>query len=269
MRKKISNFFLTLLEYLPIFMTIGFSGYIILQSQINYYSNNDLLLWVLSLLGLLATATLVERFGDIRKIKKFAEDTHEYLVKNERKPPIDLVFSDRKALAPLEKRLQSAKEVIITGGSLVRLVSEYLGFFEHKLKEGCSLKFLLINPDSVAAELLAQHVVYETENVFTYKEGVRASLSNLYRLKQAYPSLVEIRVCNFVPPIGLMVVDSPIDESFIQVELFTLKVPTRDRPEFTLKASREPYWYNFFLSQYKQMWTTSSVWTPKQEEKDK
>ena len=259
MRKRLGQIILVILEYLPIAMTIGFSAYILLLSQTTTLSADDLLLWILSLLGLLATATLVERLGDIHRIEKFTEATYEHLLKHERKPPIDLIFSDRKSLSPLETRLQSAKEIIITGGSLFRLASEYLGYFERKARDGCLLKFLLVDPDSEAARLLAKYVVYEMNAPDIYRDQLRTSLSNLHRLKQRYPDQIELKVCDFVPPFSLLILDPKKEHGSIQVELYTLAVPTRDRPEFTVQAALERYWYNFFLNQFTQMWEQSKT----------
>jgi hypothetical protein len=176
-----------------------------------------------------------------------------------------LIFSDRKALPPLETRLQSAKEISIIGGSLFRLASEYLGYFEEKAQNGCAFKFLLLEPESEAARLVAEYVVYELGDNNTYNNQIKTSLFNLQRLKQRYSDLIEIRTYKFVPPLSLLIVDPKKEHGSIQVELYTHAVPTRDRAEFTLQASHEPYWYNFFLRQFEQMWNRANPYKPQSE----
>src|SRR6266498_4550383 len=147
MRKKAEKVISFLIEHLPLLVTMFFSAYIVSRSQFEAYDTNTLLLWVVSLLGLLATSILVERLSKLRRIENFVEAMHEHLLNQERKPSIDLILSDRKSLPPLESRMQSSREIMISGGSLFRLTSEYIGYFEQKAREGCRMKFLLVKPD--------------------------------------------------------------------------------------------------------------------------
>jgi len=264
-RKQFEKFLSITVEYLPNILTIGFSVYIVLLSQTVKMSSDELLVWVLSLLGLLATSGLVERMGKLHRIEQFTESTHNYLIKREAKPSLDFIFQNRKSLPPLETRLQSAKEIVIAGGSLSRIVNEYLGYFEHKLQEGCNLKFLLIQPGSEAAKLVAEYVVYEVTDPLIYEGQIQNSLDTLYRLKQRYSNLVDIRTYQSVPPFGLLIIDPTKAHGSIQVELYTYAIPTRDRPEFIVQSSREPYWYKFFLEQFNQMWNQAKPWQPQQQ----
>jgi hypothetical protein len=262
LRKKIERIITTILENLPTIITICFSSYIVTRSQAVKMTVDELLLWITSILGLLATAILIEKLGKLRRIEHYTELTHEYLIKNGASPSLDAIFLDRKALPPLEKRLQFSKEVIFTGGSLCRISTEYLGFLEQKAQEGCKLKFLLVEPQSTAACLVAQYVVYEINNPTAYDEQIRNSLTNLGKLKQKYEKLVEIKVSQGVPPFGLIAADPRKNHGTVQVELYTLAVPTRNRPEFTLLKDRDPYWYEFFLNQFDQMWDRATDWKP-------
>ncbi len=223
---------------------------------------DELLLWIVSLLGLLATAILVEKLGKLRRIEHYAELTHDYLIKQGATPSLDTIFLDRKSLTPLEERLQFSKEVIFTGGSLFRISTEYLGFLEQKAQENCKLKFLLVEPQSESSRLVAQYVVYEINEPIAYDEQIKNSLKNLGKLQKKYENLVEIRVSQCVPPFGLLITDSIKDHGIVQVEIYTLAVPTRNRPEFTLLKRRDPYWHNFFLSQFEQMWNRATPWKP-------
>lgn len=261
-RKTIEKTLAVILENLPTVTTIGFSTYIVARSQAIKITADELLLWIVSLLGLLATAILVEKLGKLRRIEHYTELTHDYLIKKGATPSLDTIFLDRKSLPPLEKRLQFSKEVIFTGGSLFRISTEYLGFLEQKAQEGCKLKFLLVEPRSESSRLVAQYVVYEINDPVAYDEQIKNSLINLRKLQQRYEKLVEIRVSQCVPPFGLLITDPTKAHGTVQVEMYTVAVPTRNRPEFTLLKERDPYWHSFFLSQFDQMWNRSTSWKP-------
>jgi hypothetical protein len=261
-RKKIEKIIVIILENLPAVTTIGFSTYIVVRSQALKMTVDELLLWIISLLGLLATAILIEKLGKLRRIEHYTELTHDYLIKQGATPSLDAIFLDRKSLSPLEKRLQFSKEVIFTGGSLFRISTEYLGFLEQKAQEGCKLKFLLVEPRSETSRLVAQYIVYEISDPATYDEQIKNSLTNLWKLQQTYEKLVEIRVSQCVPPFGLLITDPTKAHGTIQVEIYALAVPTRNRPEFTLLKDRDPYWHTFFLRQFDKVWDLATPWKP-------
>ena len=217
-RLKKVNF---LIENLSTVITIAFSAYIVTGSQTTTMTTENLLLWAISLLGLIATSSFIEKLGKLRRIEHHVELIHDYLLNKEGKPSIDSIFLDRKALSPLEQRLQYDKEVTITGGSLARISNEYLGFLEQKAQEGCKLKFLLIAPQSSSSKLIAQYVVYEVNDAVAYDEQIKNSLANLERLRQHYSNLVEIRACQSASPFGLLMIDVTKAHGSIQVELYT------------------------------------------------
>lgn len=251
---------LSIIENIPILIAIGSSAYIINKSRMTTVRPEDQLPWILIILGLLTVSILIERVGTLRKITNFTKTTYEHLVERENNLSIDKIMADRKALPPLEMRLKSAKEIEIAGGSLSRLASEYLGFFEQKAKEGCKLKFLLLQPESEASKLIAEYVVYEVNDNEIYKNQLLTALSSFSRLKKQFPALIEIRTYKCVPSFGLLICDRTLECGSIMIEIYAYKVPTRDRPQFTLKASRDPIWYSFFRNQFDLMWNQGISW---------
>jgi len=260
MKTRIKKFMLSAIkkslavENITIIITIVFSMYLVLNSKFSDMSIADLVRWTILLLGLLSTSIFIERLGMLTRIENVTEATHNHLISQGLNPSVDHVFSDRKSLPPLEERLEHAKEIMITGGSLFRLGSEYTGYFEQKAKDGCKLKFLLLHPESDAARLVAKYVVYELNNYTAYKSQIDTSLYNFQRLKQHYNTLVEIRTYKLVPPYSLLITDPERSNGSVLVELYTCAVPTRDRPQFTLFASKDPQYYKFFLNQFRLMW---------------
>lgn len=63
-----------LFEHITLFATIIASVYILTKSQLEVYDNNTLLLWIIGLLGLIATATVSEKYFKLSKIARGIED---------------------------------------------------------------------------------------------------------------------------------------------------------------------------------------------------
>ena len=155
------------------------------------YEDNTLLLWIIGLLGLIATAVVSEKYFKLSKISKGIKDIQLSLERNSQ--GLDEIAFTRKELKPLESRLSEAKRITITGGSLYRLSDEYYAFFESKLKKGCQLEIIMVKPYSHAADLLCDNVVYETNDHEQYSLKIWESLQRFLRLKQEYDlSLIHI-----------------------------------------------------------------------------
>jgi hypothetical protein len=174
--------------------------------------------------------------------------------KNSGLASLDSLIQNRKSLPPLEERLGGAKMIMISGGSLFRLATEYLGFFEDMAKGGCAFQFVLVDPDSDAAVFVAKQIVYEVENAKAYTANIRMAVANLCSLKRKFPEQVEIRIVNYVPPFSLVVCDPQKKHGSILLELYTLAVPTRERPHFRIRKQAEPHCFKFFWDQFEQLW---------------
>ena len=235
--------FKLILEYMTIIITLLGSTYIAVSSQIKQYSTETLLLWIISLLGLIAASSLSERYFKLNKIDKNVAQLICGAGKN-----VDEVFLTRKDMPPLEDRLGSAKSIIITGGSLARLSDEYYAFFEEKLKSGCTFEINMVRPYSAGSNLLCKNVVYETRDDDLYSKKTKDSLERFIELKKSFPENMKIFISDNVPPFGVLIINLGKTDSWIQVELYTYAVPTRERLQFTITPQNKKL-YHFFVNQ--------------------
>lgn len=216
-----------LVENLTVVASIIASTYIIIASQIRPFSVTTLLLWIISLLGLIAISIVSEKFFKLNKIYKNTTQIKKSLFHAEKN--IDMVMSARKDLDSFEERLDSARTIFISGGSLGRLSDEYYGFFQAKLAKGCKLEIVLIKPFSHSAELLCRNVVYEINDVRDYSLKIIDSLKRFYRLKNEFPNRVSVWISEQVPPFSILAKNIGEADAKIRVEFYTYAVPTRER----------------------------------------
>lgn len=247
------------IENIPTLLTILIGSYVVLKNKQEPYESFELLGWIITILCLIATSMLIERFFSLKKIEKNVKETNEFLKLKEGKASLDEIFTTRKELEPLESRLKYTKDVKITGASLFRLTTEYMNLFEDKANDGCNFKFILLNPNCISTELVAKNIVYEINDVKTYTSNINNTINSLQQLKNKYPDKIEIKTVEFLPAYSLLITDSEKESGIVRLELYTQQVPTRNRPQLVLMKNREPKWYNFFVNQFDKLWESSTA----------
>lgn len=241
-------------EYLTLFSTIIASTYIVVSSQYTSYSSDTLLLWIISLLGLISISIAAEKYFKLRQIEKGINE----IKKKEGTSSLDQLFFYRRDLSPLEDRLKGSTDITITGGSLSRLSDEYYGLFERKLKEGCSIEVIMVKPETEAAKLLCKNIVYETSDFEAYYHKIKESIRRFAELKREYPQNINIFLSDQLPPFSLLAKNLNKEGSVIQVELYSYSVPTRERIEFNVYKS-DVSTYSFFVNQINALRKSSSL----------
>jgi hypothetical protein len=247
----------------PAIITILGCAAVALTASIAHLSEIQLLQAVVALLALIGTSLLTERLIEGRRLRQDMSAIDERLdqvlgyAKHIQTGGLDALVMRRRDLPALEERLNGAKRVCILGGSLYRLANEYRRLFEQLAEGGCKLRFVMTDPEAQAAELLSSAVVYESNDVKTYRTQMQAALSGLLSVASRFPDVCEIRLLAIAPPFSLVIVEKGDDVSTIQVELYPFKLPARDRPMFVLDSRRDPRLHGLFSSQYEAIWCSS------------
>lgn len=245
-RRLLFSFLALLSEYITLISTILATAYILISSQYKEYSTEVLLLWTISLLGLIATSIATEKSFKLRKIERGINEIKLNIKGGENS--LDKLFFARRNLSPLEERLNDCSDLIITGGSLARLSDEYYGLFENKLNEGCSIEVILVEPNTEAVRQLCRNIVYETSDCDIYSRKISESIQRFAELKRKFPKGMKILLSDLVPPFSIMAKNLNKEKSIIQVELYSYAVPTRERVEFNV-GIEDSNTYSFFANQ--------------------
>jgi hypothetical protein len=69
MRRKVEDAIWFLIENVPSLLTVAFTAYVLVQSQRAALQEMEVLLWLLGVVGLLATSELIERFRRLKRIE--------------------------------------------------------------------------------------------------------------------------------------------------------------------------------------------------------
>ena len=203
----------------------------------------------IAILTLLAVDALTERMTLLEKI--------EYQLSN---LPSGSLLKPRTELPPLRERGRTASEIVMVGVSLISAVTPNLDFFEHKMKEGCRMRFLLLDPNSpsMATWNLMNKVPDSQADIATTLK----TLEVLLKSAKTNKSKCEIRLSNTFLPFGLAAFDPSKDSGFMNVEYYTYKGTLGERPHIQLKRAKDAKWFEFYKSQYEQLWAEAVKWNP-------
>jgi hypothetical protein len=256
MEKKIEKFIWLLVENIPSVLTVTFAAYVLVQSQRTTLQEMEVLLWLLGIVGLLATSELVERFGRLRRIELGSLKTLR-AVEAILTPDAENILRDRRGVIDLSEGGSQAREIWACGYSLINLLSTCEGFFVTRLKDGCNLRFLLLSPKSDATRALDTLVSSRPGELI---EDIKSSLARLERIRTSANSkevgLLEVHLLKVVPTYSLIVVDPGKPQGYVHVEpypsYYGLPLDV-GRPHFTLTQS-EGRWYRFFCNQFELIW---------------
>jgi hypothetical protein len=243
----------------PILTALGCAA-LALAAAVLDLKEMQLLQAIVAVMTLMGTMLLAERYIDQRAASSKIESLESKLDRvlaaslQGNMVGIDDLIKTRKDLAALEERLTGALSVSILAGSAFRLMNEYQGFFESLVASGCSIRFLVTDPNSSAVEHLSASVVYESSDIEKYKRQLTSALDSLSALAKRNKKQVSVRVTTVSLPFSIVQMSNRNGEENIQVEIYGYNIPARDRPVLSMKKAREPRTYELFKRQYESLW---------------
>ncbi|RIK73280.1 hypothetical protein DCC62_17710 [candidate division KSB1 bacterium] len=199
---------------------------------------------IVTLLALIAVDALVERMSLLEKISARVE-----------KWPEEEVLRDRSKLNRMEELAAGATEIWAAGISLVSIIRPYDNFYLQKLRDGCNLRFLLLDPNSKAAE-----VWNKKQQTPTAKKDIKLSLQSLDNLikHRNLKGKCEVRLAQAFLPFSLVIVNGQKDYGKMTVEMLAYKKNLHDRPHLQLTKRDHEKWFRFFSDQFEILWQDSS-----------
>ncbi|MFY9796251.1 MAG: hypothetical protein WAJ93_11210 [Candidatus Nitrosopolaris sp.] len=172
-------------------------------------------------------------------------------------PDIDIFQNDRKheynsrsELPAFDKMLSIAKNTIdMCGLDLRIIVLQYISILTLVHKDIC-VTLLLLNPNS-------EHVKIQSKNFFgaeDLKQTIENSLRLLCKEKEKLPpnkrkNLV-IRVYDYPPQNGIIVIDDGYDNAWIKVEKRPIGSDSNSRPSDAWYKSYDEARYNQYINEY-------------------
>lgn len=255
------NFVEFLLDNLFDILTIVIAGYLVIRSQLQPPTANDvpnLATWILAVLALLAVSGLWERNRRLNRIEEATTETRELV---QRKLSQQIKASDffiaEKKLSP--EIFSAANTVLLLGFSLARTIRDYHHVLGQRLAAGANVRVIMLDPDNepllqiVAQETLTASSV--TASAEHWRNTIQTSVAFIGIIEQERnrKGKLELGYLPFPPAFGLIFIDPYESHGFCIVDIYHHK-STAPNASFRLSAANDPFWYNFYREQFESAW---------------
>jgi hypothetical protein len=239
-------------QNLEIYLTLVVALALLLLDIFGIASTEAVAAGTLATLALLAFSTLEnrEQMQHLADTSTATQAVVEQVVSGKPKAG-DFFWKRRRSL---EGDLARARFIGIAGITLSRTVRDYLDDFEKRLQSGACVRFIVIDPASLAPRQVMLRSKGGVRDFF-YADLVRTTIERICILTELDDSsgTVELGLLPYAPSFGLFLIDPHEAHGRIIVEIYQHK-SLAFNPTFELNAQRDARWYKFFREQFDLLW---------------
>ena len=159
----------------------------------------------------------------------------------------------------LELSMDKARELLITGVTRNTLVTSKYHKFEDRLRNGCRIRMLLMDPSSDAIVVAAERY-YADRTPDSIRERVRHTLRLLAELKRSTDGDLSVRLTSHPLAMGTIAVDGGLDirseASALFVEYYTYQA--LGEPKFVLQTI-DSQWFENLYQEAQALWDNAAI----------
>lgn len=231
---------------LPI-ITIGGAALAILLSSLGLFETTITENIVIALLALLAIDALVERIGVLERLELAIGVLSG-----------ELQLRQREEIPAVEMQSERASEICMLAVSAISLASRKASFFEQKLRSGCKMRIILLNPESSSL------ATWNSQNRFTTAiTDIGSALNTLGELSRNQgKGHCEVRLLNVFAPFSMFATDLANESGNMVVEYYGYKTANSERPHVFLTRKNNPMWFDYYANQFEKAWEEATPYEP-------
>lgn len=170
----------------------------------------------------------------------------------------DRASADR-LLAPstsgVDLELGAADDIRALGVTLARTVRNHHAALRQRLDAGATVRVALIAPRAATlAEAARRSTIADHPAIFEHR--LRPTLDLLDDLAEhaaAGPGRLQVRLLDFVPAFGLLVIDPETPHGQARVDIYSHRSGTPE-PALPLCADRDVRWFRHFVAEFDRVW---------------
>jgi hypothetical protein len=200
---------------------------------------------IVGLVALLAIDAFVERLGILNRIEQ-----HARLISN---PPTAL--RHRVEIIHPVVLAGQATTVDVLAVSGISLFAQHQGFYLDKLREGATIRVILLDPSSAALSAHACQTGLPDSTIRRHIASTIAAICPLMNLGQK--GQLELRLGPCFAPFSLVASDIDKEAGKMVVEFHVYRTALDHRPHIVLDARSEASWFGFFRGQFETAWKVS------------
>jgi hypothetical protein len=155
--------------------------------------------------------------------------------------------------------MDHARDLLITGVARNALLTSSYGKLESSLRDGCRIRFLLIDPSADHAVSCAADRYYAGRSAGTLRERIDHSLRLLDELGRSTGGDLSVRLTTYPLPMGIIATDTTpglrSSTSAVFAEYYTYQAP--GEPKFILQPA-EGQSYDNILGEAEALWAAAT-----------
>jgi hypothetical protein len=194
-----------------------------------------------AMLGLIAIALLVNRSKLEWLVAKLEQQRSDVLLLGNYPPA-------------LEVDMQRANDLWLVGVSLNTTITRYYSVIERKLKDGCSIRALLINPDSLSTITGARK--YGPVDIELDRARIRASLKMLAELQKVAPGQLQVRLIDHQLSFGAFGCELNTLSGVLYIEYYGFKTRRENIRRMVLRRE-DSAWFESFKIEIQNLWESA------------
>ena len=202
---------------------------------------------LIALLALLALDALSERIGVLERI----ETKLGYLSGGG-------TLKTQTDLPSVQEQASHATEICIGAVSASSLFIRNLDFFESKLKDGCKIRVILLDPNASSVP------IWDSLNKISLTQAdIEKTLAILKELMlfNNTKGKCEVRLSNIFLPFSIFGFNMRKETGVITIAYPNYRT-LKGRAHVVLTKSDNSVWFDFYREQFEQAWEEAVVWSP-------
>jgi hypothetical protein len=174
----------------------------------------------------------------------------------------DLLLT-RAQLPSLEEQLTDANSIDMSGMSLLALAKTYRSMLLKKIKQGCKLRLLLLNPaNDNLMQMIAPFI--RSYTVTDHTAAIRESLKTLQgEAALSNSPLVHIRLYDYPLAHAMLIINRDTLDARLRVEMYMCSSMPADCPGFYILKRHDPDWFSTFADEFDDHWAKAQPYLNK------
>ena len=155
----------------------------------------------------------------------------------------------------IQKLIQEAKEVSLLACSGKGFLEHFKGDLGEMLKQGGTLRVILVNPTSSGAKSIKQ-----SSETYSYENDFITAKQRLEALHNEFPK-AQMQELKWAPGCSIIIIRSKADgDPFVQVGFYPpfFVADPEDRLLITFEGPTLQQWRNTYLNQFEQLWKATA-----------
>jgi hypothetical protein len=239
-------------RHLDLYLTALVSGVVGVLGMLDLAGSGVVTAATLATLGVVAAATVTSRLQMSRLNATTSELATLARQGLDGAPTADRLLSVSRS--GIDTGLGTPAEIAISGVTLSRTLRNHLTELRACLQRGGVVRIAVIDPaGGVLAEAARRSTIPDSPEIFAHR--LRPTVDLLQELAAtALPGRLEVRLLDFVPAVGLLMIDPAEAHGQVQVDIYSHRFAAPE-PTLPLHAGRDHVWYRHFRREFEQIWS--------------